>query len=118
AYYSSLFSHLPQKQRSPMLTSLWQHDPFHNEWHFLTGVYSTLRNLLNQENISFKDWISSAVEPLGIPVKGKYMQLLGWKVANNTVTRDQIQAVKPALKPIDELGLFSQCLKKLTVANP
>ncbi|KAM7205661.1 Mating-type protein MAT alpha 1 domain containing protein [Rhypophila sp. PSN 637] len=114
-YYSSIFSQFPQRGRSPLLTQLWRQDPFHNEWDFLCAVYSAIRSFLDEENLSFKDWINSAATHLGIISRDKYMEALGWQLercddGTNKLLRTMTSPIKNCIQPTNGLGLFNSCL--------
>ncbi|KAK5651021.1 hypothetical protein OQA88_1810 [Cercophora sp. LCS_1] len=110
-YYSALFS-LPQKQRSPLLTKLWRHDPFHSEWDLLCSTYSAIRPLLTEEGVTLQTWISFAIEPLGIVRREKYMR----DIVRREKYMDGVHTRKAQL--ISGLGLLRRCLDSgLPVAN-
>ncbi|KAM7208978.1 mating type protein [Naviculisporaceae sp. PSN 640] len=115
-YYSSIFSQFPQRARSPLLTKLWRQDPFHNEWDFMCAVYSAIRVFLDEENISFKDWINCAATHLGIISRDKYMQALGWQLercedgTNQLLRTAAVASIQNCIQPMNGLGLFNNCL--------
>jgi len=125
AYYSVLFSQLPQKERSPFMTMLWQQDPSHNEWDFMCAVYSAIRTFLEAEKITLQIWIQHTVSHLGIIARHDYMANLGWHLVQldsgtHTLQRTVgIPAIRRQLQPINGLGLFKKALESgLPVANP
>ncbi|KAK4117604.1 hypothetical protein N656DRAFT_699532 [Canariomyces notabilis] len=124
AYYSALFTQFTQAERSPIMTMLWQQDPFHKEWDFMCGVYSAIRDLLEDQNISLQDWIQAAVKPLGIVARDSYLATLGWEMVQledgtNTLQRGAAPPLQSSRQPMNVLGLFTQCLNEgLQVVNP
>ncbi|KAK3371914.1 mating-type protein MAT alpha 1-domain-containing protein [Podospora didyma] len=124
AYYSVLFSQLPQKERSPFMTMLWQRDPFHNEWDFMCDVYSTIRAFLAEENIPLQVWILHAVDHLGIVARHTYLDTFGWRLVQlqdetHSLQRTTTSEVRHRLQPINGLDLFLACLANgLPVSNP
>ncbi|KAK3996940.1 Mat sexual cell fertilization-promoting factor [Cladorrhinum sp. PSN332] len=115
AYYSSLFNQLPQKERSPILTMLWQQDPFHKEWDFMCAVYSAIRENLTEQEVTLQNWIQYAVAHMGIPPRQNYMQALGWDLTqkdNGTYELQRIAARGSThqIQPVNGLGLFLSCL--------
>ncbi|KAK4160338.1 Mat sexual cell fertilization-promoting factor [Cladorrhinum sp. PSN259] len=123
AYYSSLFNQLPQKERSPILTMLWQQDPFHKEWDFMCAVYSAIREFLTEQDITLQSWIQCAVNHMGISSRQNYMQALGWELLqgdNGTyqLHRTTSRASAQHIQPMNGLGLFLSCLNSgLPVIN-
>ncbi|EAQ89967.1 hypothetical protein CHGG_06586 [Chaetomium globosum CBS 148.51] len=124
AYYSSLFSQLAQKDKSPIMTMLWREDPFHKEWDFMCAVYSVIREFLSDENITLQNWIQFAIKHMGIVIRESYLAALGWKLirlddGTHKVERTEVRAVQSYLQPMNGLGLFINCLNGgLPVANP
>ncbi|KAK1826506.1 mating-type protein MAT alpha 1-domain-containing protein [Podospora conica] len=124
SYYSALFSKLQQKQRSPFMTTLWQQDPFHNEWDFMCGTYSTIRALLAEEKVTLQIWISYAVQVLGIVARDRYMEAMGWTLLEHEdgtykLERTAATNVQHTMQPMNGLNLFLQCLQDgLPIANP
>nr|CCD57798.1 putative mat-A1 protein [Neurospora sublineolata] len=124
SYYSPLFSQLPQKERSPFMTILWQHDPFHNEWDFMCSVYSSIRTYFEQENVTLQLWIHYAIGHLGVIRRDNYMTSFGWNLVqlpNGThdLERTALPLVQQNLQPMNGLSLFTKCLENgLPLANP
>ncbi|KAK4154861.1 mating-type protein MAT alpha 1-domain-containing protein [Chaetomidium leptoderma] len=124
AYYSSLFSQLTQKEKSPIMTLLWKQDPFHKEWDFMCAVYSAIREFLSDENVSLQDWIQFAIKPMGIVVRESYLTALGWELmtlddGTHKIERIATREVQSYLQPTNGLGLFMNCLNDgLPVGNP
>nr|Q02292.1 RecName: Full=Mating type protein A-1; Short=Mt A-1 [Neurospora africana]AAB31846.1 mating-type A idiomorph [Neurospora africana] len=124
SYYSPLFSQLPQKERSPFMTILWQHDPFHNEWNFMCSVYSSIRTYLEQEKVTLQLWIHYRVRHLGVIIRDNYMASFGWNLVqlpNGThdLERTALPLVQHNLQPMNGLCLFTKCLESgLPLANP
>ncbi|KAK4170632.1 Mat sexual cell fertilization-promoting factor [Triangularia setosa] len=127
SYYSSMFSQLPQKERSPILTALWQQDPFHKEWDFLCAVYSTIRDQLNEHNVTLQTWIQFAVISLGIAPRMTYMDTLGWILTRlddgtHTLQRNSTHNMVPIhqiQQPMNGLGLLLNCLNGgLPISDP
>ncbi|KAK4102750.1 hypothetical protein N658DRAFT_494787 [Parathielavia hyrcaniae] len=124
AYYSSLFSQLTQKEKSPIMTMLWKEDPFHKEWDFMCAVYSAIRELLSDDNVSLQTWIQFAIKHMGIVVRERYLTSLGWELiqlndGTHKLERTSIQSVQSYLQPTNGFGLFMNCLNDgLPVANP
>ncbi|KAK4032298.1 mating-type protein MAT alpha 1-domain-containing protein [Parachaetomium inaequale] len=124
AYYSSLFSQLTQKEKSPIMTMLWKEDPSHKEWGFMCAVYSSIREFLSDENVSLQNWIQFAIKHMGIVVRESYLTTLGWKVVQlgkgtPKVERTTTRGVQSYLQPTNALELFMNCLNDgLPVANP
>ncbi|KAK3311458.1 mating-type protein MAT alpha 1-domain-containing protein [Chaetomium strumarium] len=124
AYYSSLFSQLTQKEKSPIMTALWKRDPFHKEWDFMCLVYSAIREFLSNENVSLQTWIESAIGHMGIVVRDNYMRTFGWSVVRlqdgtHKVVRNHPRTVQSFLQPMNGLGIFMKCLNNgLPIADP
>nr|CCD57789.1 putative mat-A1 protein [Neurospora pannonica] len=124
SYYSPLFSQLPQKERSPFMTILWQHDPFHNEWDFMCSVYSSIRTYLEEEKVTLQLWIHYAVGHLGVITRDNYMASFGWNLVqlpNGThdLERTALPLVQHNLQPMNGLCLLTKCLESgLPLANP
>ncbi|KAK3695533.1 mating-type protein MAT alpha 1-domain-containing protein [Podospora appendiculata] len=125
AYYSALFSQLPQKERSPFMTMLWQQDTFHNEWDFMCAVYSTIRTFLEESKISLQIWIKFAVSHLGIIPRESYMSALGWHLmqledgSHELMRTATSEVYQYPLQPMNGLGLFKQCVASgLPVTSP
>ncbi|KAK4674443.1 Fertilization Minus Regulator mating type protein MAT1-1-1 [Podospora pseudopauciseta] len=124
SYYSSMFSQLPQKERSPILTTLWQQDPFHKEWDFMCAVYSAIRDQLAEQNVTLQTWIQFAVTPLGIAPRTGYMEALGWVLTRlddgiHTLQRMDVPDIRHHLQPMNGLGLFLSCLNGgLPISDP
>ncbi|GAB1312018.1 Synaptic functional regulator fmr1 [Madurella fahalii] len=124
AYYSSLFARLTQKERSPIITMLWKHDPFHKEWDFLCAVYSAIREDLADQKIPLQIWIQFAIRPLGVIVRESYLAALGWQLVQledgtHTLERTVNGVVQSHLQPMNGLGLFMSCLNDgLPVPSP
>lgn len=81
----------------------------------MCAVYSAIRGCLDEEKISFKDWINSAVNHLGIISKDKYMEVLGWQLqrcedGTNQLLRTTTSSVRNFIQPMNGLGLFKTCL--------
>ncbi|KAK3363897.1 mating-type protein MAT alpha 1-domain-containing protein, partial [Lasiosphaeria hispida] len=114
SYYSALFSHLPRKEHSPIVTKLWQADPRQREWNFLCGVYSKIRAPLAEESIRLKQWIAFAVKPLGIVERERYMAAMGWSVTEvdgtHRVERSAPILDMPNIPPMTEFDLFMCCM--------
>nr|CAA71623.1 SMTA-1 protein [Sordaria macrospora] len=120
SYYSPLFSQFPQKARSPFMTILWQHDPFHNEWDFMCSVYSSIRNYLEQSNaqrekkITLQYWLHFAVPDMGVLGRENYLPTLGWDLVtmpNGTIDlmRIAMPLFRKNLQPMNGLCLFTKC---------
>ena len=111
-----MFSLLPQKQRSPILTQLWRDDIFHAEWDFLSGVYSEIRDILQKEKIRFQDWIEAAIPRLGLVHRDQYLVAFGWRLETYdgvcSLERDPSAAavMPPASPSMDGLALLESCL--------
>ncbi|KAL2020189.1 hypothetical protein VTK56DRAFT_8615 [Thermocarpiscus australiensis] len=124
AYYSSLFWQLAQKERSPIMTMLWKHDPFHKEWDFMCAVYSDIREALADQNVSLQNWIECSIKHLGIIVRDSYLATLGWELiklddGTHKLQRTTTRVIQSHLQPMNGLGLFMNCLTDgLPVANP
>ncbi|KAL2136848.1 hypothetical protein VTI74DRAFT_1062 [Chaetomium olivicolor] len=124
AYYSSLFSQLTQKEKSPIMTMLWKQDPFHKEWNFMCAVYSVIREFLSEANVSLQTWIQFAIKHMGIVVRESYLEALGWELiklddGTHKLKRTAAKAVQSYLQPMNGLGLFMNCLNDgLPVNNP
>ncbi|KAK3336971.1 putative mat-A1 protein [Cercophora scortea] len=125
AYYSALFSQLPQKERSPFMTMLWQQDTFHNEWNFMCAVYSTIRTFLEESKISLQTWIKFAVNHLGIIPRETYLSALGWHLvrledgSHELIRTATSEVHQYPLQPMNGLGLFKQCVASgLSVTSP
>ncbi|KAK4125089.1 hypothetical protein N657DRAFT_643899 [Parathielavia appendiculata] len=124
AYYSSLFSQLTQKEKSPIMTILWKEDPFHEEWDFMCAVYSAIREFLSDDNVSLQTWIQFAIKHMGIVVREHYLITLGWELiqlndGSHKLERTSIRSVPSCLQPMNGFGLFMNCLNDgLPVANP
>ncbi|KAK4223215.1 Mat sexual cell fertilization-promoting factor [Podospora fimiseda] len=124
AYYSSLFNQLPQKERSPILTTLWQQDPLHKEWDFMCAVYSAIREYLTEQNITLQTWFQFAVRHMGIPPREGYMHALGWELTQQDNGTYELQRIVARgslnqIQPMNGLGLFLSCLNGgLPVVNP
>ncbi|KAK3954995.1 mating type protein mtA-1 CAA75438.1 mating type protein [Pseudoneurospora amorphoporcata] len=131
SYYSPLFSQLPQKEISPFMTILWQHDPFHNEWDFMCSVYSSIRTYLEPENVppqeqqkvTLQHWLHYAVPQMGVITRDNYLISLGWNLVpmpNGThdLMRTALPMFKQNLQPMNGLCLFNKCLNSgLIVPN-
>ncbi|KAK4233449.1 mating-type protein MAT alpha 1-domain-containing protein [Achaetomium macrosporum] len=124
AYYSSLFSQLTQKEKSPIMTALWKRDTFHKEWDFMCLVYSAIREFLSNENVSLQTWIDFAVRHLGIVVRDNYMATFGWELiqledGTHKVVRTHTRTVQSYLQPMNGLGLLMNCLNDgLPITDP
>ncbi|KAL2144463.1 hypothetical protein VTI28DRAFT_9111 [Corynascus sepedonium] len=124
AYYSSLFSQLTQKEKSPIMTTLWKEDPLHKEWDFMCAVYSAAREFLSDENVTLQNWIQFAIKHMGIVARESYLATLGWRVVQledgtHKVERTVVRGVQSYPQPMNGLGLFMSCLNDgLPVSNP
>ena len=116
AYYSALFSHLQQKQRSPFMTILWKQDQFHNEWDMLCSTYSAIRSFLSDEGITLQTWISFAVGPVGIVKRENYMAVMGWTLSTQAdgtpkLERASIRKLERTAQPMSGHSLFVHCVE-------
>lgn len=128
AYYSPLFSYLPQKMRSPFMTILWQYDPYHTEWDFMCSVYSSIRTDLEEQKVTLQLWIHYAIGQMGLIDRDHYMASFGWRLGqtrNGTTDlfRTAIPMVRRSLQPMNGLCLLIKCLqsglnKHLTNPHP
>ena len=125
AYYSALFSHLQQRQRSPFMTILWKQDQFHNEWHMLCSTYSAIRSFLSDEGITLQTWIAFAVGPLGIVKRENYMAVMGWTLSTQAdgctpkLERASIRNLERTAQPICGHSLFVRCVEAgLPITDP
>ncbi|KAL1840344.1 hypothetical protein VTJ49DRAFT_558 [Mycothermus thermophilus] len=128
AYYSSLFSQLTQKEKSPIMKALWVEDSYHKEWDFMCAVYSEIREFLAEEDVPLQKWIQFAVKHLGIIGRDHYLAALGWELVqlNDGTHTVQRTAMRPSAtiqrnngQATNGLGLFMSCLNDgLPVANP
>jgi hypothetical protein len=82
AYYSALFTGLPQKERSPFLRRLYDTDPFHTEWEFVARVYSHLRNevLKLGKQAPIRTFLAAACPFMNITAPDKYLVACGWRL--------------------------------------
>lgn len=81
----------------------------------MCAVYSAIRTFLDNEKITFKDWINSAVVHLGIVSRDNYMEALGWQFerledGTNTLLRTTTPPIQNRLQPMNGLGLLNSCL--------
>ena len=80
-YYSTLFTHLQQKDISGFLVYMWQSDPFKAKWAILAKAYSVIRDQEGKENAPLDKFLFINSNLIGIVAPKSYMVILGWVIA-------------------------------------
>ncbi|KAF4630285.1 hypothetical protein G7Y89_g7857 [Cudoniella acicularis] len=83
SYYSLLFTNLAlsQKDASPLVKRLWQHDPSKAKWAVVARAYSSIRDLVGKPNAPLRAFLEMVIPEIGIISVDMYLDEMGWLVA-------------------------------------
>ncbi|KAL8380619.1 mating type protein MAT-1-1 [Gaeumannomyces hyphopodioides] len=115
SYYAGMFQDRPQKERSPLLTTLWQTDPFRSRWTMMASAFSRVRDSagITKGRMAMSGFLRVACPLMGIPKPSDYMRLLGWQIIPNT-TADQATQPGFTLHQGDARSVFDQVQTPMT----
>nr|AOY41712.1 MAT111 [Huntiella omanensis] len=85
AYYQRIFTQVPQKSISALITRLWKSDPFQSRWMLMGRVYSFIRDTVGKNTAKLSDFLEVAVPIMGVPVPEAYLAKLCWIYTGNEV---------------------------------
>ncbi|EJT72407.1 hypothetical protein GGTG_09273 [Gaeumannomyces tritici R3-111a-1] len=125
SYYAGIFSDRPQKERSPLITTLWQTDPFRPRWAIMASVFSRVRDFAGttKGRIVMSGFLRVACPRMGIPKPSDYLRCLNWQVVSSAAAGSKTRldltlhqtAVPPVADqvqvPMTELELLRACLQ-------
>ncbi|KAH8686057.1 mating-type protein MAT alpha 1-domain-containing protein [Tricladium varicosporioides] len=107
SYYSLLFTNLAlsQKNASPLVKRLWQHDTSKAKWAVVARAYSSIRDVVGKPNAPLRAFLEMVIPEIGIICVDMYLDQMGWHVAevDGSVSLQQKLASSPSLfntKPI------------------
>ncbi|KAL8815148.1 MAG: hypothetical protein Q9191_008486 [Dirinaria sp. TL-2023a] len=79
AYYAKIFKGLQQKENSPFLSKLWEHDPFKAKWAILAKAYSIIRD---EKDIRDRELLQKFLKVntgfVEMVTPEVYLETLGW----------------------------------------
>ncbi|KAL5337547.1 mating-type protein MAT alpha 1-domain-containing protein [Aspergillus crustosus] len=106
SFYSAMFPDLTQKAKSGILRYLWQNDPFKAKWTILAKAYSIIRDEHDAE-VSFDSFLTLNSKLIGIIEPGRYLDAMGWELAENGQQQYTMARVKTAVAT--EAQLTTNC---------
>lgn len=88
AYYTAIFSVIPQKERSGLLRQLWRApDPFQAKWALIAKAYSIIRTQQGKTLSNVRDFLELAARFMGIIKPEHYLAELGFVLYAPTETQ-------------------------------
>lgn len=102
---------MQQKDISPIMTQLWQADPFHAKWTIVAKSYSTIRDSVGKEHAPLDDFLNLVCPHIGIINPDNYLAMLGWEVVHD----DGRKAVERRFVP--DFSSFNDDLKMTNLSS-
>lgn len=110
---------LPQKARSPILATMYQHDTDRGLWELLSVTYSSIRNRHAQHDVSLDDFLTIAVRVVPIVPADQYFAHHGWERHGSILKR--VHASKqeiPKSTNVSCASLIQHCVRSGLIDTP
>nr|AGH03150.1 alpha box protein [Leptographium lundbergii] len=112
SFYNRMLPNMQQKERSGVLTALWNVDPYKNQWAIIAKVFSYLRGELGKDTVSLSSFLKHACAVMGIPPLDNYLEQQGFALLEDQMGKLSLIKYDEALpvmtvSSIPELALDS-----------
>jgi len=94
-----MFPGLEQKERSGILATMWQWEPFKAKWSLVAKAYSLIRDSQGWKKARLAEFIAISGQILGIIEPDQYLRVLSYEIARD---EDGAPYVRSLGEPIDE----------------
>nr|APD26244.1 putative mating type 1-1-1 protein [Thielaviopsis punctulata] len=120
-YYQKMFSHLPQKNISTIITQLWKSDPFQSRWMLIGRLYSFIRDTIGKSQTKLSDFLQIAAPVMCTPTPEEYLRKLCWVMScsdgsdvsffqDRVGLREYLRSTKTQFSPTSEQELLNHCI--------
>nr|AGH03153.1 alpha box protein [Grosmannia huntii] len=100
SFYNRMLPNMQQKERSGVLTALWNVDPYKNQWAIIAKVYSFLRGELGKDTVSLLSFLEHACAILGIPSLDNYLEQQGFALLEDQKGKLSLIKYDEAMTPV------------------
>nr|AGH03166.1 alpha box protein [Leptographium clavigerum]AGH03171.1 alpha box protein [Leptographium clavigerum]AGH03175.1 alpha box protein [Leptographium clavigerum] len=100
SFYNRMLPNMQQKERSGVLTALWNVDPYKNQWAIIAKVFSYLRGELGKDTVSLSSFLEHACAVLGIPPLDNYLEEQGFALLEDQMGKLSLVKYDEAMAPV------------------